>query len=186
MRSLFALILLALGAPLFAGDYYGPGQIDTYDPATGLYFKAVMKYNENQGLLNSKAGGPVTINISVSDPVTGKSRLLFNGPAGGVISTVLFETGFKDGSVEFSGHASPHVKNNTSVARREPRDRVLVALRHPERKETLLLAAAKREGSLAPVATVPFAADWHIDVKNAKLRIIHQTGQGIRIESHDW
>lgn len=187
MKSLFALILLAASTAVFAGDYYGPGQIDTYDPATGLYFKAVLKNPDNQGLLGSKSGGgPVTINISVFDPATGASRHLFNRPVGGFISDVLFETGFKDGSIEFSGQATSRVKNNTAIEKREPRTRVLVAVRNPERKETVLLATDKRAGNLAPVATVPFASDWHIDVRNSRLRIVHQTGQGIRIESHEW
>lgn len=187
MKTFIAVTLLTLASAAFAGGYYNPRQIDTYDPATGLYFKAVEQMVEERGLLGSKsAAGPVTVNISVFDPVSGKSRFLFPEHRPWNIQTVLFETGFRDGSVQFSEPSSPYVMNNTGLDKREPRNKVLVSLRNQEQRETVLFVADKRAGTLTRLATVPFSADRHIDVRNSKLRIVHQTGQGLRFESHDW
>ena len=186
MQIFYAFILVVFSPIVFAGDYYNPGQIDTYDQSTGLYFKAVERVRDERGFMSSKAAGPATININVFDPATGKSRLLFKDPVGGMITAVLFEVGFKDGSIEFSGQESAYVKNNRSVALRDLKGKILIAVRGLENNETILLVADKRIGNPVRVATVPAAADWHIDVKNSKIRVVHQTGQGVQLESYEW
>lgn len=182
-----ALSLLLLGSAATAGEYYRGYQIDEYDPATGLYFRGVERANREGGFLVSKSPRSEVININVFDPGTGASTLLFAEPPSGDISIVLFETGFKDGQMEYGGTFSEsHVKNNISVTKREPRTKVLIAVQRANRKETELLVSEKRGGGLTRVTTVAEGADWHLDVRNSKLRVVHQLGQGIRIESHEW
>jgi hypothetical protein len=179
-------MLLMISHSVMAGDYYNPSQIDTYDPSSGLYFKAVEKAREDRGFMSSKGYGPVAVNINVFDPASGKSWLLFNEPVGGMITAVIFESGYKDGSIEFGGQEASFVKNNKLVPSRDPKGKVLVAIRSPEKKETTLLVADKRSGNPTPVATVADGNDWHIDVKNSKIRVVHQTGQAIKIDSYEW
>lgn len=187
MRLLFLLSFL-ISFNVFASDYYGTGKMDTYDPATGLYFKTVERIeNGNRSFLSSKQGNTAPLNIAVFDPSTQKSRLLFQNPPAGSISAVLFETGYKDGAVTFSdGSQYRGIKNNENVPKREPKSKVLVAVTTEEPKETVLLVADKKTGVLVTLTKVPATADWHLDVKNSKLRIVHQTGQTIQIESFDW
>lgn len=188
MRQFLLLLLpIFVSSHVHAGDYYRPERIDTYDPASGLYFKAVEKSGgEDRGFLGSKQSGTVTLNIAVFDPSTSKSRLLFQTPPVGVIAAVVFETGYKDGSITFTNDVAYRVKNNENVAKREPRSKVLVAVTSEDRKESILLVTEKRAGILVPLTAVPQSADWHIDVKNSKLRVVRQTGKGIQVESFDW
>ena len=187
MKKFCALLVLLVGSVANAGEYYRGYSIDEYDPATGLYFRGVEKTNREGGFLVSKRSRSEVVNISIFDPSTGESRLLFGEPAGGDIAVVLFETGFSDGKIEFGG-TSPrsYVKNNVSVAKREPRTKVLVEVQPEDRKGTILFISEKRAGGLTRLATVPEGADWHLDMRNSKLRVVHQLGHGIRIESHEW
>lgn len=185
-KALVSAVLLWGGQCALAGEYYNQSQIDTYDPSTGLYFKAVERRNEDRGLMSSAADGPTTVNINIFDPTSGKSRLLFKEPPRGTITVVMFEASFKDGVIEFVGDESSHVKNNKSVAAREPKGKVLVAVKDAGSKRTVLLVADKRTGNPTPVASVADGDDWHIDVRNAKIRVVHQNGRTLKIDSYEW
>lgn len=186
MNRSFLFLLLLVSQALFAADYYSPG-IDTYDPATGLYFKSVERMTDGGGILGSKSAGVEIININVFDPSTGESRLLFQSPPAGQVFAVLYESGFKDGSMTFGGNgASNFIKNNESLKTRSSKNGVLVAVRNSERKDTTLYITEKQAGFLKRLATLPSNAGWHIDVKNSRIRIIQQTGNGIKIDSLPW
>lgn len=186
MKFIISALLVFISQAAIAGDYYNPSQIDTYDPSSGIYFKAVEKSGKDRDFMSSKSSGPVTININIFDPTSGKSRLLFEEPVSGIITAVIFEAGYKDGSIEFGGQEANFIKNNKLVVAREPKRKVLVAIRNPEKKETTLLVADKRSGDPTPVAIVSDGDDWHIDVRNSKIRVVHQTGQAIKIDSYEW
>lgn len=189
MKKIIAASLLLVSQALFAGGYYNSGQIDTYDAATGLYFKSIERLVEGGGILGGKSGGVETVNINVFNPDTGESRLLFQAPPNGPIIAVLFESGFKDGSVIFggSGSGNPHyVDNNQFLEKRSPKNSVLVATRNPERKETTLYVTEKQSGHLRRVATFPGNVSWHIDVRNSKIRLVQQTASGLKIDSFPW
>jgi hypothetical protein len=112
---------------------------------------------------------------------------LFKDSQKGGISVVVFETGFKEGRVEFSESAYPFlVLNNTRVPKREPKDKLLVGVRGKEAKETILFVSDKRGNNLKKLVAIPSSADWHLDIKNSKIRVVHQTEKGIRIESYEW
>lgn len=185
MKYLFGLLLFLVSTSVFAGDYYEP-RINTYDPVTGLYYKAVENASGKGGFLSSSNSHSV-VNIAVYDPVKETYTLLFKESQKNSISIVLFETGFKDGSIEFNGTTnSSLILNNTRVAKREPKDKLLIGVQNNDDKKTVIYVSDKRGNHLKKLATVPFAADWHIDVKNSKLRVVHQTGKGIRVENYTW
>jgi len=186
MRHLSIFLFIIISTTVFAGDYYEPN-IDTYDPATGLYYKAVEESPEEGNFLSSKASHNIVLNIAIFDPAKGTYNLLFKEPQKSGISIVLFETGFKEGSIEFNGSTySRLVLNNTQVAKRNLRDKLLVGVRNKELKSIILFVSDKKGGNLTKLAVIPYTADWHIDVKNSKLRVVHQTGKSIRIESFEW
>ena len=184
MKFILGLLTLLFSSPALAGDYYDP-RVDTYDPVTGLYFKAIVEDPE-RGFLSSKTNRKV-VNVAIYDPAKDVSTLLFKEPQKEGISLVLFETGFKDGTIEFNGSSnSSIVMNNTQVPERDPRDKLLVCVHREEPKETMIFVADKKGAGLKKVTTVPQAADWHLDVKNSKLRVVRQRITGIQVESFEW
>jgi hypothetical protein len=186
LKYLSGLLVFLVSASVFAGDYYYEPNINTYDPVTGLYYTAVEGASTKGGFLSSTASRSV-VNIAIYDPAKETYTLLFKESQKDSISIVLFETGFKDGSIEFNGETSSAlVLNNIRVAKREPRDKLLVGVQNIELKQTDLYVSDKKGNHLKKLVTIPFAADWHIDVKNSKLRVVHQTGKGIRIENYTW
>lgn len=183
-----SMFLLLISTCVMAGDYYYESRIDTYDPVTGLYYKAVEEVSTDKGFLSSKSSQNNVININIFNPIDGTSTLLFKTAQKNGIPIVLFETGFKDGVIEFNGTANNRTiaLNNFRIYKREPKNKLLVGLRNADLKETILYISDKKGSGLKKLVTVPNAADWHIDVKNSKLRVVHQTGKEIRIESYEW
>lgn len=169
-----------------AGDYYSGAGIDTYDPVSGLYYKSITTDTKKEGLLSSSSSQRIT-NINIFDPVDGSSRSLFSQNVMGRISMVCFESGFKDGSVLFNGDMQPcAAKNNQSLTKREPKDKILAAVELPENKGIELFSADKRGKNLRRITSVPAGASWHIDVRNSKLRVVNQVGQQLKLEAFDW
>lgn len=186
MKHLLTFILLVVSGPLLAGGYYNGG-IDAYDPISGIYYRGVHKAPDNRGFLSSKAPGNLVVNINLFDPATGTSTLLFKEPQKDDITVVLFETGFKDGSIEFNGEIPRnYVLNNRAVPKREPKDKLLIGVSNNDTHEVTLLTSNKRGHDLRKLVTVPRLADWHIDVKNAKVRVVHKTSAALRLESFEW
>jgi len=185
MKFILGLLMLLIGTSAVAGDYYDP-RINTYDPVTGMYFKAILE-NPERGFLTSKTYSNNVVNVAIYDPAKDMSTLLFKEPQKDGISLVLFETGFKDGSIEFNGSSnSSVVMNNTHIPKRDPKDKLLVSVHREEPKETVILVADKKGTGLKKITAVPQTADWHLDVKNSKLRIVRQTITGIQVESFEW
>lgn len=98
-----------------------------------------------------------------------------------------YETGYKNGSVTFGqDYVDVHVKNNAGVVQREPKDQLLVAVYNRETKTTSLQVSNRRGGNLKELTSVPENAEWHVDVKNSKVRVVQQMGSQLRIESLEW
>jgi hypothetical protein len=185
MRLLVAFLCIFVSSLTVARGYYD-GRINTYDPSTGLYYRAIEKIAEDRGLL-SKTERNEAINVNIFDPATSVSTLLFKEPQPDGIAIVLFETGFKESSIDFNGgDFAPHILNNAAILKRAPKDRLLVGVRNKQKKEFILYIASKRGAGLTRLVAFPETAEWHIDVRNSKLRIIQQTGQALKIESYDW
>lgn len=186
MKHLLTFILLVVSGPLVAGGYYNGG-IDAYDPISGMYYKGVHKAPDNRGFLSSKAPGNLVVNINLFDPATGVSTLLFKEPQKDDITIVLLETGFKDGSIEFNGEIPRnYVLNNRAVPKREPKDKLLVGVWNSDTQEIKLWISSKKGRDLRMLVSVPRLADWHIDVKNSKVRVVHKTGGALRLDSFEW
>lgn len=183
-----SLLLLLINTCVMAGDYYYESHIDTYDPVTGLYYKAVEEVPTDKGFLSSKSSQNNAINIYIFNPIDQTSTLLFKTGQKDGIPIFLFETGFKDGVIEFNGttYNKTIALNNFHIEKRVPKNKLLIGLRSADSKETILYVSDKKGSGLKKLVTVPFAADWHIDVKNSKIRVVHQTGKAVRIESYEW
>ena len=182
------IIFLALVASTStrAGEYYNSSGIDTYDPVSGIYYKSITTETKKEGLLSSSSRQRVT-NINIFDPTDGSSRVLFSQLITGRITAVCFESGFKDGAIQFNDDfRNCTAKNNQSLTKRELKDKLLTGVELPDGKGTELFVSDKRGKNLRRIASVPADASWHIDVRNSKLRIVNQVGPHLKIQNHDW
>jgi len=189
MKKLFLLIVFVVAFTLEAG-YYGHTQIDTYDPATGLYYKAVVIQKESGGFLSSSKGSSDLIsNIAIFSPAKNSHSLLFKKDIKREINLFLFETDFKEGSIYFNGEDhgyNANIKNNQSIEERKLRDKLLIGIRKEEKRLTELWTAKKDGSELQKLVEVSFDSSWHIDIKNSKLRIVTIKNGDFKIDSLDW
>lgn len=182
----FYIILALVSLPLWAGEYYF-SHIDNYDASTGLYYKAITDKNDDGSFLSSKASQGQITNINIFNPADDSSTQLFKTAPKDGISVFLYENEFKNGLMEFFGTASNgKVLNNTNIDKRAPKDKLLVGVRNISTKEVTLFISDKKGSGLKKLVTMPQNTDWHIDVKNSKLRVVKQTAKGLTIESFNW
>lgn len=186
--KLFVTLFLILGCvSAQSADYYFGSIIDDYDPASGLYYRSINKKEESHGLLSSAQEASSIVNISIFDPVTEVTNTLFPESFEGTINFLLYESTFRDGMIQFFGTAnSNYVKNNNSVSKRELRNKLLIFVRKPGQTGSVLYVSDKRGRNLTMLASLPQGASWHLDVRNAKIRIVSQVGTKIRIENLEW
>lgn len=181
-----SLILLLLSQPLWAGGYYY-SSIDTYDAVSGLYYKSLERSTGDRGFMGSSSGGREITNINIYDPVTGSSSLLFKESPNGKIYFLFFESGYRDGKIEFGDtNVSMHIRNNANVTKRPVKDQLLVGVSVKNTQQTILYVADKHGANMKKVVEIPEGDDWHIDVRNSKLRVMHQTEQGLKIDNYEW
>lgn len=180
-------VLLALQSYAIAG-YYGGMRINEYDPITGLYYKAIDIERKSRGFISKGPSTQVT-NISIFDPKDEKHALLFNDSKIRDIQAVLFETGVEDGVLSYSASShSQRIKNNHQATSRKPKDKLLVSVRVSSNDQVfteLWLSNKKGEG-LTLIDTFPASYDWHIDVKNSKIRIVSSMNGQFTQKSIDW
>lgn len=185
MKSLTIVLFIFLTFPVLAG-YYGDSRIDTYDPITGLYYKAIEFEPEQRGFM-SKGPSTQVVNISIYNPASGKHKMLFENDKRRVISIVLFEQEIKDGKVKYFGSDfSQRIKNNIAVEGRVPKNNMLIGVRNEKQKLTELWVADKNGATLKIITKVPFTSSWHIDVKNSKLRVVNSQNGEFNIENFVW
>ncbi|OAM53072.1 hypothetical protein A7981_06530 [Methylovorus sp. MM2] len=179
------LLLVVISSSVSAGEYDNSYvSINVYDKASGLYYRAVQDLSEGGGFLSSSSN--VVTNINIFDPVTSTSRLLFKNPQKGGISPLLFESEIKDKQVTFDGTATFLAFNNSDIKRTELKNKLLVGVRNQETKTTTLFIADKNGSNLKQLTIVPPNTDWHIDVKNSKIRVVRKLENNVRIDSYDW
>ncbi len=187
MKYLSILAIFIMSTSAFAGDAR-PVDIEKYDSITGLYYKGVITAIEGKGRLSSTRSA--CTNLAIFDPVKETTTLLFKEQQNNGISFIIFEDGYKESSITFNGahYSANYIQNNTHVAKREPKNKLLVGVNRyaSDNYELMLFVSDKRGGQLKHLVTMPAFANWHIDVRNSKIRVVHQTGKGIRVESYDW
>jgi hypothetical protein len=182
MRIGLIVVVLLLSTQVQAGGYYNPS-IDTYDPATGLYYKSV-ESEKKSGFLSS--GGRAITNLYIYNPLTGEGKVLFPKKQDFQIIALSFETAVENGEVKFHSDYAAPIKNNNNIELREPKSKMLILTREIEsEKETFYFA--KKDGSeMEKVKTISASDDWHVDVKNSVVRVVRQVGSEIKIESFRW
>lgn len=192
MKKLLLLIAFVTVITLDAG-YYGNVQIDTYDPISGKYYKAIIIKQDRKGFLGSSKGSSESVsNIAIFDPKTNSHKMLFEKNSKRDINVFIFETGHQHSAIQFNGEESRYgsnranVKNNRSIAKRKLRNKLLIGTRDNKKRITELWTAKKDGNGLSKIAKLSFNSSWHIDIKNSKLRVVTVNNGDFKIESLDW
>lgn len=180
------LLLMLVSLSSWAGEF-NYSNIDNYDPSTGLYYKAITDKNDDGSYLSSKASKGQVININIFNPADDSSIQLFKTAQKDGIPILMYETEFDNGIMKFFGTVSNGaVLNNTNIDKRSPKNKLLIGIRNLSTKEITLFISDKKGSGLKKLVTMPQNTDWHIDVKNSKIRLVKETAKGLTIESFDW
>ena len=184
MRTILFLIVMSYSTYAIAGGYGygGHNVVDTYDPETGLYIKAITKEKENSGFLSKGSDWRVD-NVAFYNPDTQETWNVFDDGINRHISLVAFEERYKDGLIKFYG--SPSVKNNKSI-KRALRDKMLIVEQHDEEEFYTLWISDRRGKGVSVLARVAYGDSWHIDMSNAKIRVVSTAKGHLNIRNYDW
>ncbi|GAA0401724.1 hypothetical protein GCM10009133_08140 [Cocleimonas flava] len=191
MKRLISLLPLLLLLTVFSAEanYYANNEINTYDPVSGYYYKAIVSVGEGKGILSSnKSSGKMT-NLAIYDPRSETHKLLFDKSSDRMISFVYFESAYQGNSIQFNGAEvayNPVIKNNASVPERQPKDKLLIGLKDNEKRVTDLWVSKKDGSELQKVVSVGVGSSWHIDVKNAVIRVVTINNQDLKIQNFSW
>ena len=180
------LLLLLQSIFIFAGygSNYQGSYIDKYDLDTGLYYKAILNKNEKSGFLVSKSNY-YTCNINIFNPKNNTSKMIF--PSNNQkITNILFEMGYKDNQIIFNDSFYGHVKNNQNITKRAIKNKILIETYDSEKKETTLWSCSKNGENLTKITTFSQKYNWHIDVKNEKIRVIFSKDEQFKIKNFEW
>ena len=187
MKYLLIIGLYLLPFTLEAGTYtYYTANIDFYDPVTGFYYKSIVSKREKKSFLSSESDIDIT-NINIFSPDTNNNVLLFNDGKTHIIISMIFESAYKDGSIEFFGDTyANYIKNNQGLAERALKNKLLLEVHDLNEKTKSLWIAEKNGKNLTKLLTIPDNAHWHLDVKNSKIRVVKQVEGKLEINSYDW
>lgn len=184
------MLLLTVQANAIAGlgSYYYGDEIDEYDRDTGLYFKSVERSIEQGGFI-SKENNRYVVDLNIYNPETGKSALVFNDGKFRRIEKIIYESAFdnKNKTMVFGGtEVERSIKNNNDLTQRKPKDSIIIYILDKKAKSGELWTVGKYGQNLKKLKSFNMDYDWHIDVKNSKIRIVWQKGELLNIESLEW
>ncbi len=186
MKKFFMVaMLLVLSSPCLAGlDYYG-GPGDEYDQETGLYYVHVTE-SEDGGFL--KSSDSKTTDLYIYSPSQEKGSYLFNRKNIHRITNVAFESAFdeKEKAIVFNNASKYLVQNNMLTQARSPKDKILVTVYDESRSINTVWAASKSGSNLVKIKEYGKDTQWHIDVRNSKIRFITKTNKQVSIENVSW
>jgi len=184
-KIILVLLVLSFASASIAGlGYYG-GLADTYDQYSGTYYATVFD-KEDGGFL--KSSDIKIIDIYIFDPAKNEGIYLFAQKNNHRITAFVYESAYdvKSNSLIFNSDSTYLVKNNQIVNKRAPKDKILVSTYDEPRDTTTLWIASKSGKDLNKIKVFGKNTDWHLDVKNGKIRFVTKENKQIVIESAEW
>ncbi|MES0490701.1 MAG: hypothetical protein ABUK01_11945 [Leptospirales bacterium] len=193
LNKYFTIMLLALITTSIAplSENSRNFNIDTYDPATGLYYRSVFSDDEFAYSLEKAKNYPMD-NLFIFDPKTNRGSYLF-GPGGTIhITDIYFEVAFHKDKNKMENYNHNHTfpeKNNINITERAPLNRLLViTISDPKEKKNpsySLWMAEKSGKNLRKIMIFSNRTNWHIDVGNKMIRILDQKDGKVMVNSID-
>ena len=172
-----------------------------YDLDTGLYIHRVSSIEEEKADYSSKSGTySPTINLFVFNPKDNTYRHLLDKNYGEITSYVV-ETGFEkpikqtDKENKMAGSftylfGDSKTKNNTNVTQRAINSNIIIETYNNKNKDFTVWKANKLAGKATVLFSYRQPAQWHLDVKNQKIRLvttgIENKKVRLRIKSYAW
>ena len=193
MKFILYMILLLIGAAnAVAGGYYSGESVDEYDTATGFYFKSVKNGVHKDGFFKGGISDNVS-DIVIFDPANGRNVLVFNDKKPRKITDFIYESQYQPetrsmlfGSPDRHYSIKRIIKNNQNIEKRKPKDRLLLVVYEKDGDFHEMWSLNKSGENLKKIKTIGKDIDWHIDVKNSKIRFVDLSKGDIEIESLDW
>ena len=198
-KLILMLITLALSSTAIAG--YDDQSSSEYDLDTGLYIHGVSSIKEEKSDYSSKSSTySQTINLFVFNPKDNTYRHLLDKNYGEITSYVV-ETAFQKsikktdkenktiGSYVYSS-GDGKAKNNTDVIQRAINSNIIIETYNSKNKDFTVWKADKLAGKATVLFSYHQPAQWHLDVKNQKIRLvttgIENKQVRLRIKSYAW
>lgn len=195
------LILLTFALSSTATAGYDDQGSSEYDLDSGLYIHRVGSSSEGKADYSSKSGEySPTINLFVFNPKDNTYRHLLDKNYGEITNYVVetafqkpIEQNFKEnkmtGSYAFLSGDSK-TKNNTNLTQREINPNIIIETYNSKSKEFTVWKANKFAGKANVLFSYRQPAQWHLDVKNQKVRVITTGIENkqvrLRIKSYAW
>jgi len=204
MKKIFSLsavvtILTLLSINNAYAAYSSNGYIDKYDSSTGLYYKSIKDYKRDEKKeksflssiksLKSSRNLRNIINISIYNPETEEIKYIFNDDKIRKITKILFENSIdkEKNSINFAGSFAGLLKNNNNIKNRNLKNTIILSDTNNEDNTETIWIANKDGSGLKEITTIDAKeSNWHVDVKNSKIRIVSEKEGEITIKNFDW
>ena len=156
--------LISLGLLLLCSSVMAVGvdELDTYDPNSTFYYKAVLPNEANEKY-------EVATNISLFDTSTENTSFLIENNPDHFVIAFIFEVQKSAGEMEMVG-SPKYLRNVHWKGSAEPYNKILYALYSARSNKVGIYAALKDGSEQNLLAVVPLHVKWHLDVRNRKLR----------------
>ncbi|WOO41634.1 hypothetical protein [Rubellicoccus peritrichatus] len=177
--SFLSLMLIHLP---FAAGYYGSGNINKYSADGDTYYRAISE-DESGGLLSSKSSSDRVMNIQVFDVLSGGTWKVFenNLPNGDAIVDLIFEVRDSEGNIVPDGNRLQNID-----IKRDLKSKILIVVRNAKSGNESLWTAYENGKGVRRITVVGKKQDWHIDLKNQKIRVFTRTADKYRMDAYDW
>ena len=183
MNKLLAFVLTIMSFNVSAGGYYHIIH-QGYDDDTGLFYLPIQNSPNSTGMFSSKSARRVN-NILFFDPTTETQSYLFKRSSVWDVKHFTFETNVhKSGEIEFFG-SSYQVLNKPKTSNRVLKDLLLIITAEEESELLTMWYATKKGQNLRKVHMFSENDEWHIDLKNAKVRFVTKD-KDVSFKSIDW
>ena len=164
--------------------------IDSYDKGSNFYYKSISdehrKSHDEKSMFSKIKQLPLKIvNLAIIDSKDNGCRLLFDKSQEVEIRFVLFEQEYneEEKKIEFNDKHL-YVRNNENIEQRVIKNKFLIGLNINENIE--LWTADKNGLNLKKMLSLNKDEQWHLDVKNSKIRVLSSVNSTFSMQIFEW
>ncbi|ADE53686.1 hypothetical protein [Coraliomargarita akajimensis] len=185
IKCILALLLFALPVSSFAKT---PVELNRYSSDGSTYYRGLpaVRHGEKNGIFGGalNTSSSRARNLAVYDLESGKSWKVFKPDLGeerSIVELVMEPAAFRG----YIANTDDGRFQNGPV-RRDAKDRMLLVVFNSKDKTYSLWATNKQGKELQKLTTFAKDCDWHIDLRNQKIRIFTGQNEGLLLDSYDW
>ncbi|MCH2045247.1 MAG: hypothetical protein MK212_14115 [Saprospiraceae bacterium] len=102
------------------------------------------------------------------------------------IRNIYFEQAYDEQTMTIVMNNNSRNLNSHCLFAREPKNKLIIELYHPDKKETELWVSDKWGNGKEKLITVEPGMKWHLDIHNDILRVVEHTGNDVEIQDFAW